>query len=148
MDVVETKAAFDAEPVVVGRAIAALGIDDLLILDFIGDLTADAAIRAQRVDLEVWIGDAGLVLIEHHGGHQCAGRASLDAFAAGYAGRLSHRIIEIEDDLGAVAAIGHADDVVDLHLSAGAHAEAALDAGIEIDAHGRMAGVALPALSG
>jgi len=45
-----------------------------------------------------------------------------------------------------VAAIGHADHVVDLNLAAGAHAQAALDAGIEIDAHRRMAGIALPAL--
>src|SRR6185503_13088607 len=50
-------------------------------------------------------------------------------------------------DLGFVAAIGHADDVVDLHLAAGAHAQAALDAGVEIDAHGGMAAIALPALS-
>ena len=45
-----------------------------------------------------------------------------------------------------MVAIGHADDVIDLHLAAGAHAQAALDAGIEIDAHRGMAGIALPAL--
>ena len=148
MDVVEAEAALDAESIVIGRAVAALGVDHLLVLDLIGDLAADAAIRAQRVDLAVGIGDAGLVLIEHHRGHQRAGRAGLHAFAAGHAGRFPHRIVEVEHDLGAVIAIGHADDVVDLHLAAGAHAEAALDAGVEIDAHGRMAGVALPALGG
>ena len=57
-------------------------------------------------------------------------------------------IVEVEHDLGFVAAIGHADDVVDLHLAAGAHAQAALDAGIEIDAHRGMAAIALPALGG
>ncbi len=43
-------------------------------------------------------------------------------------------------------AIGHADHVVDLDLAAGAHAQPALDAGVEIDAHRGMAGVAMPAL--
>ena len=40
-----------------------------------------------------------------------------------------------------VAAAGHADHVVDLHLAAGADAEIALDAGVEIDRHRRMAAV-------
>ena len=48
MDVVETEAALDAEPVVVGRAVAAFGVNDLLVLDLIGDLAADAAERAER----------------------------------------------------------------------------------------------------
>src|SRR5467141_3957507 len=36
-----------------------------------------------------------------------------------------------------VFAIGHAEDVVDLHLAAGAHAQATLDAGVEVDPHRR-----------
>ncbi len=40
-----------------------------------------------------------------------------------------------------MATAGHADHVVDLHLTAGAHAEIALDAGVEIDRHRRMAAV-------
>ena len=51
VDVVEAEAALDAEPIVVGRAVAALGIDHLLVLDLIGDLAADAAERAERIDL-------------------------------------------------------------------------------------------------
>jgi len=47
MDVVKSKPPLDAEPVVIGRAVAAFGVDDLLVLHFIGDLTADAAERAQ-----------------------------------------------------------------------------------------------------
>jgi len=86
MDVVEAEAALDAEPVVIGGSVAALGIDDLLVLDLIGDLTADAAERAQRVHLPVRIGDAGLVFIEHHGWHQRASRTGLHTFAAGHAG--------------------------------------------------------------
>ena len=146
MDVIEAETALDAEPVVVGRPVAALGVDDLVVLDLVGDLTADAAERTQRVDLPVGIGHAGLVRVEHHRRHQRAGRTGLHAFAAGDAGRFTHRIVEIEHDLGVVVAIGHPDYVIDLNLAAGAHAQAALDAGIEIDAHGGMAGIALPAL--
>src|SRR5581483_4848176 len=96
--------------------------------------------------LPVGIGHAGLVGVEHHGGHQRAGRAGLHAFAAGDAGRFAHRIVEIEYDLGVVVAVRHADHVVDLDLAAGAHAQPALDAGIEVDAHGGVTGIALPAL--
>src|SRR6185437_14489061 len=67
------------------------------------------------------------------------GRAGLDAFAAADAGAGAHRVVEIEDDLLAEAALGHADHVIDLHLAAGADAERAIDAGIEIDRHRRVA---------
>jgi hypothetical protein len=146
MDIVEAKTSLDAEAVVIGGPVAALGIDDLLVLDLIGDLAAHAAKRTQRIDLPVGVGHAGLLFIKHHGRHQRAGRAGLHAFTAGDAGRFTHRIVEVEHDLGLVTAIGHADHVIDLDLAAGTHAQAALDAGVEIDAHGRMAGVALPAL--
>ncbi len=42
-----------------------------------------------------------------------------------------------------MAAAGHADDVVDLHLAAGADAEIAVDAGVEIDRHRHVAAVGL-----
>src|SRR5262249_40832784 len=61
--------------------------------------------------------------------------------AARDAGGRPHRVVEVEHDLLAVAAAGHADDVVDLHLAAGADAEIALDAGIEIDRHRGVAAV-------
>src|SRR3546814_19536726 len=44
-------------------------------------------------------------------------------------------------DLGAMAAIGHADHVIDLDLATGAHTKIALDAGVEIDRHGGVAAV-------
>ena len=69
---------------------------------------------------------------------QRAGRAGLHAFAAGDAGRLAHRIVEVEHDLRMPAAIRVADDVVDLLLAAGAHAARALDARVEVDRHRRM----------
>ena len=55
----------------------------------------------------------------------------------------AHRIVEVEHDLFEMAAAGHADDVVDLDLAAGADAEIALDAGVEIDRHRDMAAVRL-----
>src|SRR6202012_4469073 len=146
MDVVEAEPALDAETIVVGGAVAALGVDHLLVLDLVGDLATDAAIRAERIDLLVRIGDAGLVLVQHHRRHQRAGRAGLHAFAAGHACRFPHRGIEGEYDLGLMAAIGHPHDVIDLHLAAGAHAQATLDAGIEIDAHRGVTAIAMPAL--
>src|SRR5207249_5774736 len=114
-----TEAALDAEAVVVGRTVTAFGIDHLVVLDLIGDLTADAAERAQRINLLVRVGDAGLILVQHHRRHQRAGRAGLHAFAAGNASGFTHRIVEIEHDFRSVTTIGHADDVVDLNLAAG-----------------------------
>ena len=141
MNVIKTEATLDAEPVVIGGAVAALGIDDLFVLDLIGHLAADAAVRAKGVHLSVGVGYALLHVVEHDGRHQRAGRTGLDAFAAGDAGGFAHRIVEIEHDLRAVIAPGHADNVVHLHLAAGTHAQPALDASVEVDAHRRMAGV-------
>ena len=88
-------------------------------------------------------------VVEHDGRHQRAGRAGLHAFAAGDAGRLSPIGSSKSNTIfGVVAAIGHADHVVDLDLAAGADAQPALDAGVEVDRHRRMADVGLPALGG
>jgi len=51
MHVVETEAAFDAEPVLVRGAVAALDRNDAVVLDPVGELAADAAIGADAVDL-------------------------------------------------------------------------------------------------
>src|SRR5680860_616123 len=75
--------------------------------------------------------------------HQRARGACLHAFAAGDAGRTSHRIVEIEHGLGADAAKRHADDIIDLNLAAGPDAKPAIDAGIEIDRHGGMGEIGL-----
>ena len=52
-DVVEAEAALDAEPVLVGRAVRAGDRDELVVLDLVGELAADAAIRADAVDRAV-----------------------------------------------------------------------------------------------
>ncbi len=62
-DVVEAEAALDAEPVLVGRAVAADHVDELVVLDLVGELAADAAIGADAVDLAVGEFGAHVVLV-------------------------------------------------------------------------------------
>src|SRR5581483_9746416 len=112
--VVEAEAAFDAEPVLIGGTFLAGHRDELVVLDLVGELTADAAIRANAVDLAVGKLGAHVLLVNQRRRHQRAGRAGLHAFAASDAGRLPHRIVEVEDDLLVDAAASHANDVVDL----------------------------------
>ena len=140
-DIIESEAAFHAEPVLIGGALAPGHRDQLVVLDLIGELAADAAIGTDAVDLAVGIFGADILLVDQRRRHQCAGRAGLHAFAAGDAGGIAHRVVEVEDDLFVMAAAGHADHVVDLNFAAGADAEIALDAGVEIDRHRHMAAV-------
>src|SRR3974390_3471141 len=141
-DVVEAEAPLHAKPVLVGRAVAAGHVEEFIVLDMVSELAADAAIRADRVHLAVGEFSAHVVLVDQARRHQRAGGAGLHAFAASDAGRGAHRVVEVEHNLLAVAAAGHADDVVDLHFATGADAEIALDASVKVDCHGRMAAVA------
>ena len=141
MHVVEAEAALHAQPVLVRGAVPAGDGDDPIVLDLIGELAADATIGADAVDHAVGLAFVNVVLVHHGRRHQRAGRAGLHAFAAGHAGRRAHRIVEVEHDLFEMAAAGHADNVVDLHFAAGADAEIALNAGVEIDRHRYVAAV-------
>ena len=146
--VVEAETPLDAQPLVVGGAVAALHRDDLVVLDLVADLAADAAVGADArhlVERETAV-DPGLV--HERRLHQRPGRTRLHALPAGHAGARTHRVVEVEDDLRADAAVGHADDVVDLHLAARPHAEVAVDAGVEVDPHRGMAGVGRGARGG
>src|SRR4029077_1607708 len=144
VNIIEAEAPLDAEPVLIRRSVAAFRIDDLLILDVVGHLAADAAIGAKGIDLAVGPDGARLLLVEEGRGHQGAGRAGLHAFPASDAGRFPHRVVEVEHDLGARVPVGHADHIVDLHLAAAAHAKPALDASVKIDAHGGVAWIGRP----
>ncbi len=62
----------------------------------------------------------------------------MHALAAGDAGGIAHGIVEVEHDLGMLAAVRVADDVVHLLLAAGAQAARALDAGIQVDRDRRV----------
>ena len=80
--IVEPEAALDAQSPVVGRAALTPGHgENLVVLDAVGDLAADAAIGADAIDLFV-----GLDLTDFVAGHKRTGRARLDALAAGDAG--------------------------------------------------------------
>src|SRR3954469_12416602 len=101
MHVVEAEAAFDAEPVLVRRPVAALDRNDAVVLDLIGELAADAAVGTDAVHLAF----GGVRHVEHARLvdeallHQRAGRAGLHALAAGDAGRGAHRIGRGEEAL-------------------------------------------------
>ena len=101
-------------------------------------LAADAAIGADRVDDLVEILDRAVLGAFVHQGFfiERAGRAGLNAFAAGYAGRMAHRVVQIEYRSSMRATHAHADHIVDLHFAAGANAQAAGNAGIKIDGNG------------
>src|SRR3546814_11336747 len=90
-------------------------------------LAADAAVGAEAAHGAVLELHPRALVVQQVRLHQRAGRTGLHALAAGHAGRLPHRVVEVEDHLGAVAAEGHADDVVHLHLAAGPHTAIALD---------------------
>ncbi len=62
--VVIAKTALDAEPGMIGRPILAADVKDLVVLDVVGELAADAAEWAQAVDFAVRPFRAGLVLVE------------------------------------------------------------------------------------
>src|SRR5205085_3291373 len=139
--IIEAKAALDAEPVVVGGPVLPLDRDDVVVPDLVGQLAADAAIGTDALDLAVGLVAKDAVLVDQARRHQGARRAGLHAFAAGDASRAAHRVVEIEHDLLAVTAPGHADNVIDLDLAAGAYAQIAVDAGVELHRHRRMAAV-------
>ena len=142
VDIVEAEAALDAEPVAVRRPSRPSTERSLSSSMLIGDLAADAAIGADAIDRAVGAcARNGRRASSIVAGMQRAGRTGLDAFAAGNAGAVAHRVVEVEHDLVVGAAAGHADHVVDLHLAAGPHAQSAFDAGVEMDRHRRMAAV-------
>ena len=141
--VVEAEPSLHAKTVVVGGAVAALHRGDHptlgVVLDLIGDLAADPAVGAHALHLVEFQPAVDAGFVDERRLHQRAGRTRLHALPTGDAGARAHRVVEVEDDPGADAPVGHADDVVDLHLAACPHAEVAVDAGVEVDPHRGMA---------
>ena len=130
--VIEAVAALDAQPPVVHRAGAPGHLHDGVGLGVhrVGDAAADAAVGAQGVDLLV------VTVRQQRQGEglvgQRAGRAGGHALAAGDAARLAHRQVVVEGNARRVALAGAPDDVVALHVVAGADAAVAQDAGIVV----------------
>ena len=146
MNVIKPIASLDAEPSLIGRALAPGDSDDFFILHREGQLAADPAIGAYRINLPVGCDGQHLVGIKQRFWHQRAGRTGLHALAAADTGRSAHLVIEIKDDFRLGTAAGKADHVIDLHLAAGANAQIALDTGIHVDGNGRVAAVRLGGL--
>ena len=134
--VIEPETPLDTEPAVVRRASATLHTVDALVLHVVGELTAHAAVWADGIDLP--FGHAGVGAVGRSNG---PGRAGLHAFATGHAGALTHRVTLVEDDLHLSAPERQAQHVVALHVAAGADAARALDARVQADRHGWMAGI-------
>src|SRR5690606_4969429 len=112
----------DAQAALVGRAVAPIDGDDPAASHLVVDLAADATERTDRGHHPV-----DPLRAEQGLGHQGAGGAGLHAFAAGDAGALAHRVLQVEHDAAVGAATGIADHVVDLRLATGPHAAGALD---------------------
>ena len=131
--VVKAETAFHAQAAVVGRAIAPVHTDNFVVFHVVGQQASHAAKRADRVDLFVHQLRAHLRF-----GHQRPGRASLHALAAGHTAAVTHGISQVKHNRAVAAAQGVTDHVVDLLLTAGANATVALDAGVQVDRHGRV----------
>src|SRR5665647_1980900 len=112
LDVLVAEASLDAEVaardvVVVGRA----DLDDLVVLDVQRQVAADAAVRADRVDLRLarLVPRAVPAHLELADRHQRAGGADGDAVAAVDARRLRERDVELGGDVRGEATPGHSD---------------------------------------
>ena len=132
-DIVETEASLHAQALVICRAVAPFDMDDRVVGDVVGDLAADAAIRAHRSDFLVDRFEISVL-----GRRQRTRRTGLHAFAARDARGFAHRIAHVEYDRRTSAAKRVADHVVDLLFAAGADAPRALNAGVQVDRHRRM----------
>src|SRR5437773_4442270 len=133
MNVVEAVTALDAQALLVRGSIAPFDANDRVVLDVIRELTADAAVRTYRVHGPVRLGERGTA----RRGQRARG-TRLYAFAARDARAGTHRVVQVEHDLGIAAAARIADDVVDLLFATRAHAPRALNACVQIHRDGRM----------
>src|SRR6185503_21033920 len=130
--VVPPVAALDAQPALVAGLVAALGEHDRPLhgVDVVGERAADAAVRADAVHLRQLGARAERQrdrLVRDR-----PGRAGGDALSAGDAGRVAHRVVEIEGDAGRVALARTPDHLVRLDVVAGPHAAVAHDAGLVV----------------
>src|SRR6516164_5768005 len=138
VDVIEAEATLDAEPVLVGRSVAAGDVKKLVVLDVISELAADTAIGTDAVDRAVRCPGKNIARVDQRRRHQRPGRTGLHAFAAGDTGGGAHRVVKIEHNFLAMAAAGHADHVIDLNFTAGTNTQIAMNAGVEINRHRRV----------
>ena len=143
--VVPAVAALHAQPAVRAGLLPPLGEGDRVVLavHVVGQRAADAAVRADRVHRVQFGARPDRDLADGLVG-QRAGRAGRDALAAGDAGGVTHRVVQVERDPGGVALAAAPDDVVALDVVAGAHAPVAQDAGVMVHRDDRAGGVGSP----
>ena len=112
------------------RLFPSVGVGDrlALVVDVERQRAAHAAVRADRLGLAQLGARADRHLVDRLV-RQRPGRASSDALAARDAGRLAHRVVEVEGDARLVALAHAADDLVVAHLVAAADAAIAQDTG-------------------
>ena len=84
--IIKAETSFDAQTIIVCRAITPVGGDDFVALDVIGNLTANATERATAINLFVRKFGAHTFGVEQTVFHQRTGRARLDTLAATDAG--------------------------------------------------------------
>ena len=130
MHVIKAKAPFHTQPRIVRWPCAAFHAHDFVVPHVVGDQAPHAAIRADRINLLIY-----LLRAHQRLGHQRPRRTGLHTFAACHATALAHAVALIKYDFCVTATQGHANHIVDLHLTAGPHTSRALDAGIEIHRH-------------
>jgi hypothetical protein len=120
--IVKSKPSLDAEPVVIGRSVAAFHREQPAIAHVESELAADATIGTQAIHSGIGFDGPSTIFLNPGGLHERTSRASLDTFTTGHAGAIPHGVVEIKDDFGLRPAESHANDVVDLNFmtSAGA----------------------------
>mmetsp|Transcript_22998 Transcript_22998/g.38834 ORF Transcript_22998/g.38834 Transcript_22998/m.38834 type:complete len:682 (+) Transcript_22998:1800-3845(+) len=123
VDIIKAKAALDAKPPLVRRAIDAFDIFDAAVLHLQRNLATHATERANALNFAIEIrAVANQGLIHNRGRHQRPGWTGLHTFAAGHTGAFTHRVSHIKGRIAVMAPSRHANHVIDLNLAAGAHA--------------------------
>ena len=134
MNIVKAKPPLHTKPSFIGGAINAIHIFHTAIFDLQAYLTADPTEGAYTINFAVKIlAISNLIVVCHSGGHQRTRWASLHTFATSYTAALTHWIGHIKGRVSIMTAARHADHIIHLNFTAGPHAQAALDARIQID---------------
>ena len=135
----EPEAGLDTQAVIVRRSVAGVNVEDLVVLDVtvVWEPTPQSgtAYRPTCLVVDVRAGLVDRLFSSVRRWHTCTHSPHATQVDCPMPWSVEH-------DLGAVPAECHADDVVGLHLAAGADAQVAVDAGVEVHGDGRMRAVA------
>ncbi len=118
-DVVESESALDTQAVTVGRAFPALHRDNFIVLYLVGNLATHSAIGTDAMGFFQGIGFSYTAFIDKGGLHEGPGGADLDTFSTCHTGTFPHGIIKIKNDFCFMAAVSHANYIINLDFAAG-----------------------------